>query len=515
MKVKKTDEKQIKKWIEQRKSFVCFGAGNLLKELCKSVDLEKHIKWIVDNNQSLWNKKYKVVEKDIYVLAPNDERILQEEVIVLLTTTYHMQVAEQVEMLKNWKQVKEVYYFPTEADKCYNKMAWLWKNLKPQNKIIFRSGLARYVPGFDFSDNAKALFDYMLENEYNKEYKLIWYVHDPKEYSSYDNIKNVKFISYEWEKSKKIKDNIQYFYNLCTAKYLFFTDTHFWLRYCNKAQVRVNLWHGCGFKDRKTKNGPCGRNYDYMTVNSPMYADIHAEEFGVERKKIIDTGLAKQDLLFCPPNEKLCELLHVAEASKYVFWLPTFRMAAEGLERLNEYELDSETGLPIIDTIERAKELNAFLEKQDLTLIIKLHPVQKNSIISHLNLSRISMLENRDIAQMGIQINTLLSKADALISDYSSVAVDYMILDRPIAFILEDVEQYQKSRGFVFENIYDYLPGAELYTYEDLKKFIFEIANNQDSTKEKRRELIKKMHSHQDGNSCSRILKSIGLNKEK
>lgn len=114
-----------------------------------------------------------------------------------------------------------------------------------------------------------------------------------------------------------------------------------------------------------------------------------------------------------------------------------------------------------------------------MVMIIKLHPVQRNSIISHLKLSRISVLENQDIASMGFQINTLLSKADALISDYSSVAVDYMLLDRPLAFMLEDVEQYQESRGFVFDNIHDCLPGAELYTYEDLEGFLADVAGGQ------------------------------------
>lgn len=511
MKLKISNDEMVKKWIAEGRSFVCFGAGKKLMNLCKRTGLENSIKWVADNNPDLWGKTYRLGEKDVPVIATDTVKEKRTDEIVLLSTTYYMQIRDQLELITDWEQA---YYFPSAADKAYNKFAFIWKRLKPQNKLAFRSGLVRYVKGFDFSDNARVLFDYLIEHGYNKKYKLIWYVHDPEEFRDFWKIPNVKFLSYRWEKSEKLRENIPYYYHLCTSRYLFLTDTHFWLRYCNKGQIRVNLWHGCGFKDRKTKNGPCGSNYDYMTVNSPLYADIHAKEYGVEREKLVDTGLAKQDLLFQPPEGTLSQLLGIPEAKRYVFWLPTFRMAEKGLERLNEYEISSETGLPIIDTMKKAEELNAFLQTVDISLIIKLHPVQRNSIISHMKLSNILLLENQDIAEMGFQINTLLSKADALISDYSSVAVDYMLLDRPIAFMLEDVDQYRESRGFVFENIHDYLPGAELYTYEDLKVFLTEIAQGTDSTKEKRRMLIKKMHSHQDGNSCKRILEVIGLYDE-
>ena len=60
-------------------------------------------------------------------------------------------------------------------------------------------------------------------------------------------------------------------------------------------------------------------------------------------------------------------------------------------------------------------------------------------------------------------------------------------------------------------NIHEYLPGMEIYTYGDLEKFLAEVAVGEDSTKDKRRRLIREMHSHQDGNNCRRILEAVGL----
>ncbi len=44
----------------------------------------------------------------------------------------------------------------------------------------------------DYTDNIKVFYDYLLSKNINKEYKLIWFVHEP---SSYQKIENVYFIS--------------------------------------------------------------------------------------------------------------------------------------------------------------------------------------------------------------------------------------------------------------------------------------------------------------------------------
>jgi CDP-glycerol glycerophosphotransferase (TagB/SpsB family) len=320
-------------------------------------------------------------------------------------------------------------------------------------------------------------------------------------------------VSYGWRSSFNPVHLYKYWFYILNAKIFFLTDASFWLRYCREGQVRVNLWHGCGFKDRKNnKVGlPLRDNFEYMTVISPLYADIHAKEYGLNKEQLLVTGLAKQDLLFRPPEKGLDELLNLKKAAKYIFWLPTFRVAAEGLEKLNEYQLQSELGLPVILNERQMDGMDKLLQELNTFLVIKLHPIQNNSSVTHKKYENIAVIDNVDISKTHLQINTLLSKADALISDYSSAAVDYMLLDRPIAFTLDDAERYQKSRGFVFENIHDWLPGKEIYTYDEFIGFIKVSAGNIDSTAEKRRALLDKMHTYHDGNSCKRILDILNI----
>ena len=151
------------------------------------------------------------------------------------------------------------------------------------------------------------------------------------------------------------------------------------------------------------------------------------------------------------------------------------------------------------------------LQENNIVLIIKLHPFQRKETISISDYSNIVLWNNDFIYDNGMQINEILGNAAALISDYSSAAVDYLILNRPMAFTLDDVEDYENSRGFVFEKIKDWLPGKELYSSEDFMSFIVEIAEGIDSSERKRKKIRDRMHDFDDDKSCKRVLEALGI----
>lgn len=515
MKLVPFSDKRLLKWIKEGVRFYCFGAGAKLRSLCNRIDnFEKQIACIADNNQKLWGTCFSTGKRDILIEDPMQVCPAGEDYVVLLTTSFYRQVAEQLEASAAWGHVRKAYFFPHKEEVHFYHFYWLYSRLKVKKKIIFRSGNYHYVPGWDYTDNAKALFDYMISEGYNQDYKMIWLVHDPHEYPEINQFRNTVAISYEWVKTGNIIQKFRYFYHLRTAEYLFFTDAMYWTRFCGKEQIRVNLWHGNGFKGKKNKKGAALNTFfDYTTVSGPLYLELHAEYFGCDRDKVFDTGLAKEDLLFEPPERSLSEILNIPETGKYIFWLPTFRVTIPELKSLNEYEIESETGLPVLTKMELVEELNLMLAKLDMFLVIKLHPVQESTAIKDLDLSNIKVLTHMEVAATGYQINTLLSCADALISDFSSVAVDFVLRDKPLAFVLEDEDLYKENRGFVFDPLEDYLPGKELYNFEDMKSFLSDVAQDINPSKEKRQKMLPLMHSHQDGNSRKRILELVGLKR--
>lgn len=481
-------------------------------ELCQKYDMLDRIWYIIDENgrnqghHLCGGKSIEVVGAEYF------DRLNPAETAILITSDYYKEEYEKLLKIdKIQPDTGIVYYFAnkeTEYEEFYRSK---YKDLPLENIIIFRSGphASSYVKGMDFADNARALFEYLLENGYNKKYELVWLVKNPLEFERYHETPNVRFLSFDWSVSDNQDERNAYYRALCLAKYIFFTDAYGFARNCRSDQIRVQLWHGCGFKTR-VNFVRCEKRYEYTTVISDLYSKIHQNIYGLRENQMLVTGYAKQDWLF-QPIDGWQEKLGIPKAEKYIFWLPTFRSAKEQLQNLNEYELSGQTGLPIVNTYNMLEKLNDLLESAGIVLLIKLHPFQDKDKMGRIDLTHIVMLDNEQLVEEDIPINRLLGHADALLSDYSSAAVDYMLLDRPIAFTLDDVEQYEQSRGFVFENIREQLPGKELYSFDDMCAFIGEIGEVVDSTREKRRKLTAVMHQYQDGNSCRRIVEALQI----
>ena len=110
-----------------------------------------------------------------------------------------------------------------------------------KNRILFETN-------DDFTDNCRALFDYMVANGYNKKYELVWLVHEPEKYKKYQ-AENVKFVR-NFKKNTTIRRAAAYRYAL-TSAFIFYTQAFNWIGMARKGQTFVNLWHGCGYKANK------------------------------------------------------------------------------------------------------------------------------------------------------------------------------------------------------------------------------------------------------------------------
>lgn len=497
------------------KKICCYEySPSYLEEVCRKYDISGQIQYIIDENTRN-HGIHRLAGRDIEVCGTEClADIPMENTTILITGDYFMEAYEKLSAMNFLTEaVDTVYYFAsreTEYEEAYRSR---YKERPLADIILFRSGphASSYVKGMDFADNARALFEYLLAKGYNKKYELVWLVKNPESgvFARYRDIKNVSFVSFDWSVSEEQAERDSYYRALCLAKYLFFTDAYGFARNCREDQIRVQLWHGCGFKTR-VNFVRCEKRYEYTTVISDLYSKIHQEIYGLREDQVLVTGYAKQDWLF-RPIDGWQERLGVPEAEKYIFWLPTFRSAKEQLQNLNEYELDGQTGLPVVHTYKALEELNSLLEEEGIVLVIKLHPFQDKGKIGMIDLNHIVMLDNEQLVEMDIPVNRLLGHADALISDYSSAAVDYMLLDRPMAFTLDDVEEYEQSRGFVFENIKEQLPGREVYSFADLCGFVREVGEGADSVRAKRRQLINVMHKYQDDQSCRRIVEILRI----
>lgn len=498
----------------KNKNICCYERSiSYLIELCHKYELLERIEFVVDD--SFRNQgNYLLFKKNIPVFNLSCLTDIDwNNYAIVITSDYYREAFEKLQKVECIaEKLDSIYYFTNQETEFDDFYRHLYKDCTLENTIVFRSGphASAYIKGMDFSDNARALFEHMLSYSYNDKYKLVWLVKEPRDFDRYKCYKNVFFLSFDWSISKNKEERDVYYRAICLAKYIFFTDAYGFARNSRGDQIRVQLWHGCGFKTR-VNFVRCEQRFEYMTVTSDLYAKIHEDIYGLRKEQLLVTGNAKQDWLFYPYDKDYRELLGTPKADKYIFWLPTFRTAEAGLRHLSEGVLNSDTGLPIVNTEEKMESLNKLLIQSDIVLIIKPHPFQRSSSIHYNECSNIVLINNQLLFDQDIQLNRLLAKSDALISDYSSVAIDYMLLNKPMAFLLEDLDDYAQSRGFVFGNIRDWLPGKQVSTFDEMCDFIRGISTNDDLLSEKRLKLMDKMNKYHDNNSCARIIKELGI----
>lgn len=349
----------------------------------------------------------------------------------------------------------------------------------------------------DFSDNSRALFDYIRQNDIKNHYKIYWVVDKPSLYRRFES-SSVRFLSL------KGTDAFMSIFLICKAGWIFTTHGFFFEK--NKTDQKiVVLWHGCSYKEVDERERTSIHDADYYLVPGPLFKQTKSRSWGWPIDRIVDIGYPRYDW-FIENSEKTQKLYRdlLMGHKKMIIWMPTFRNDKDGL--LNETDMIKQ--FPILNTDEEWQEFDKYCSEKSIIVFVKLHPKQKDYKINWQALTSVILFKNSYLDDCDVPFYSFLAETDALITDYSSVAIDYLLVDKPIGFTLDDFEKYRNGRGFVFPNVKDYMPGSHLYTINDLKDFINQIANNVDAKKNERTK-IKSSLVNYSANYCADILRTL------
>jgi len=105
-------------------------------------------------------------------------------------------------------------------------------------------------------------------------------------------------------------------------------------------------------------------------------------------------------------------------------------------------------------------------------------------------------------------IYPLVKETDILITDYSSIYFDFLILDRPIIFAPFDIEQYVKSDRALYYDYYDVTPGPKAKNWPEVFRQIEEEIQ-EDHWKTKRNIICHRFNKYVDNKSSERVFKVI------
>lgn len=150
------------------------------------------------------------------------------------------------------------------------------------------------------------------------------------------------------------------------------------------------------------------------------------------------------------------------------------------------------------------ESLISFLEKHQISIFIRMHPAEEDI------LQNLDMFDNNVIFSGGSEFSTssteILPFFDGLITDYSSIYHEYVLLDRPIIFLEDNIEEYKRIRNFAFD--YDvFWPGPKVSTFDDFLSCLDDYFVKHSEGTNIKREIVKEsLHSYSDGTFLNRVM---------
>lgn len=326
-----------------------------------------------------------------------------------------------------------------------------------------------------FVDNSKYIFHYVSTQ--HPEIQAVWVTDDPQ------LMRELSEKGYIVIKRKSLKG----IWTIMRAQCVFFSsyisEVNFWL---TSGATLINLWHGLPLKKiefdidsgvLKNKYSPsfnwqkfhlqlffpsAYRVADLMFAPTDEMETIFKRAFRLKDNSIVRCGSPRTDQFFDEQSFSALTTNDLAQLSvpnnrKIYIYMPTFRDT--GGEFFSKENFDF-------------KLLNQAMEKVDGEFWIKAHPAAGVENIDLSQFDRIKLLPSN------IDMYPVLKLSHALITDYSSIYIDYLLLDKPIYFYCFDLEDYKKNcRSMYFE--YDEVtPGAKCINFAKLLDVIIEQQDN-------------------------------------
>ena len=334
-------------------------------------------------------------------------------------------------------------------------------------------------------DNGYHFFKYVRENhpEVNCYYAINKNSKDYKKIYQYGNI--IQFGSFKhWVYYLSSKYNISS-HKEGNPNHLVFTVVHLYLHLLNN---RVFLQHGIT-KDNAKMFYYKNTYFKYFICGAKKEYDFIKENFGYPEKNLIYTGLARFDNLHSNKN-----------INKQILLIPTWRRWFE-TSNSNTLFINSNYYQKWNAFINN-KELIKLLEDNNTTLVFYPHYAMKK-FVSNFNVNSPNV---KIIKDDNVDIQQLLIDSSLMITDYSSVYMDFAYMKKPIIHYQFDYEDYRKSH--FEEGYFKYESdsfGEIVSNEEDLIKGIEKYLSNNYQVEEKYLNRMKEFFPLHDKNNSKRI----------
>ena len=306
----------------------------------------------------------------------------------------------------------------------------------------------------------------------------------------------VRIHCYDYRKRSiysKLQMVIAFINDYSSAKYIFIQDTFMPVSACDHKPeaLVIQLWHGCGLlkKVGYDTNEDIPQyfrtdvygNYDIVPVSSEVCIHEFERFMGLAPNIVQDIGVSRTDNYFNDEflNDCRREFFRVhpdAVGKKIILWAPTYRKNAR---------------YALIDYYDEV--INCFKKlPEGYYPLIKFHPHIKDTT-------------SFDSA---ISTDCLITVADVLITDYSSILFEYLLVSKSKHLILfaPDLNEYTSQRGLYID--YTSIPGTYV---NEADKIVEAILSGNDFHTQDIESFLEKYMGACDGHATQRLLSYCGI----
>ena len=259
-----------------------------------------------------------------------------------------------------------------------------------------------------------------------------------------------------------------------------------------------DVWHGIPYKGFDADDFRVQHRYDEVWVSSPLLRDVYIDRFGFPPARVHATGYARTDRLVRrtedPAGIKRYLGLDPASSDKLVLFAPTWKQDARN-RSLFPFGLDEKTFLGAL------AELG---ERVGATFLMRAH-LTSGAVAAH-GFDRIVDVPHAEFPDT----EEILLVSDILVCDWSSIAFEYLVLDRPTIFLDVDAP-FAKGLSLDASNRFGAVVGSMDALMERLERYLVEPERYTQEFSAKCNEVKARVYDgYADGHATARCVERLG-----
>lgn len=369
---------------------------------------------------------------------------------------------------------------------------------KKQSLVLFGARNGDY-----YMDNSRDLFEWMLEHQ--RDVEVVWMTRSRAVYQQLS------------ERSIPVEklDSLRGILLLFRSRVAIYSNTllDFSLHWAlvPKSVKALCLGHGAPIKNYRftIKSGIKGeflknlkrasKVTNFAIASSAFIAKLDSKCQQIDFLKYHITGYPRNDRILKPTTSMKNWWGNFIGESQYqsiLLYAPTWRKEGEEQTKFfpfEDFDIDS---------------LLEYLKVHKILLLMRPHIKDLENNQSFMKFKQLMDKEDSHIklatSNEVVDVNDILPFIDVLITDYSSIMTDFLLLDNPIMFFPYDFKEFDAVNGFVYD-YYKYLPGPAIQSFEGFKQHLDQLMLGVDDYASKRHEMTQLSYEFVDSNACERV----------